>query len=296
MARPEGPLRLSHSQQKSLNGCNLSWWLQRRARMPGTTYWSTLAGSVFHERVETYLLTGSWPEESITDHLDRLIADHLEGTPFTAEDGIRVSKQLPPGLKKADYPAGFNREAAIPAIQLWIDRWLEWMGARKAEGWELWEWPIGKADYLKGVEVTVEYELGGHPVIGSIDCVLTNRNTGEIWLLDWKAGRSKPDDSSQLDGYRIGFEERFGLKPDLAAFYMARNAQEHLKASLPTFTREMLDYKFRTAGERAAQAEAGHFDPDLTECAYLCSVAQWCPLRNEDMRGVILLPDPTFHH
>jgi hypothetical protein len=276
-------MRLSHSQAKSLLGCNLSWWIQRRARMPGTTYWSTLAGSVFHERVETYLLTGSWPEESITDHLDRLIADHLEGTPFTAEDGIRVSGSLPPGIKKADHPNGFNREAAIPAIQLWIDRWLEWMEARKAEGWELWYAPDG----TPGVEVEVRYELGGHPVIGSIDCVLTNRNTGEIWLIDWKAGRSKPDDSSQLDGYRIGFEERFGLKPDLAAFYMARNAMEHLKASLPTFTKAMLDHKFKMAGERAADAEAGRFDPDVSQCAYLCPVAQWCPVKDPGMNWVL---------
>lgn len=283
MVRPDGPLRLSHSQQKSLNGCNLSWWIQRRARMPGTTYWSTLAGSVFHERVETFLLTGSWPEESITDHLDRLIADHLAGTPFTAEDGIRVSKAVPPGIKKADHPNGFNREAAIPAIQLWIDRWLEWMAARKAEGWELWYAPDG----TPGVEVEVRYELGGHPVIGSIDCVLTNRNTGEIFLVDWKAGRSKPDDSSQLDGYRIGFEERFGLKPDLAAFYMARNAMEHLKASLPTFTKAMLDHKFKMAGERAALAEQGRFDPDLSQCAYLCPVAQWCPVKDPGMNWVL---------
>jgi putative RecB family exonuclease len=276
-------MRLSHSQAKSLLGCDLSWWIQRRARMPGTTYWSTLAGSVFHERVETYLLTGSWPEESITDHLDRLIADHLKGTPFTAEDGIRISKAIPPGLKAADYPNGFDREAAIPAIQLWIDRWLEWMKARKAEGWELWYAPDG----TPGVEVEVRYELGDHPVIGSIDCVLTNRNTGEIWLVDWKAGRSKPDDSSQLDGYRIGFEERFGLKADLASFYMARNAQDHLKASMPTFTREMLDHKFRQAGERAAEAEAGRFDPDLSQCAYLCPVAQWCPVKDPAMDWVV---------
>lgn len=287
MTRPEGPLRLSHSQQKSLNGCNLSWWIARRARMPQTTYWSTLAGSVFHERVEHYLLSGGkeWPTETIEEHLDRLIADQLRDTPYDMESGIRVSKALPPGVKKERHPNGFNREAALDAIPLWIGRWLTWMAARLEEGWEVWY----ADDGTPGVEVEVQYELGGHPVIGSIDCVLTNRNTGEIWLIDWKAGRSKPDDSSQLDGYRIGFEERFGLKPDLAAFYMARAVKdpEHLKASMPTFTREMLDHKFREAGKRAADAEAGRFDPDVSLCAYLCPVAEWCPVRDRDMDWVV---------
>lgn len=277
-------MRLSHSQMKSLNGCNLSWWIQRRARMPGTTYWSTLAGSVFHERVEVFLLTGDWPTETIADHLQRLIDDHLRNSPYTEEDGMRISRQLPSGLKASDHPNGFDHEAVVAAIPIWINKWTKWMDERYAEGWELWESPDG----LPGVEVEVRYELGGHPVIGSIDCVLTNRNTGEIWLVDWKAGRSKPDDTSQLDGYRLGFEERFGLKPDLAGFYMARTGKEHLTASLPTFTREMLDHKFQQAGERAEQAEAGQFDPDLTQCQYLCSVASFCPVKGGPNAPIVL--------
>lgn len=285
------PMRLSHSQQKSLHGCSLSWWIQRRARMPGSTYWSTLAGSVFHERVEHYLLNGrTWPSESVEDHLDRLIADHLRNTPYDAETGIRISKQLPSGLKAQDHPHGFNREAVIAAIPVWIGKWLKWMEEREAEGWRVWKGPDGTL----GVEVEVHYTLGGHPVIGSIDCVLENFNSGAIWLVDWKAGRSKPDDTSQLDGYRIGFAETHGLSADKAGFYMARTGKEHLTADLPTFSRSMLDYKFREAGQRAVRAEHGDFEVDPTQCAYLCSVAAFCPVKAGPMSGFVSLPDPVY--
>lgn len=288
MARPDGPLRLSHSQVGSLS-CNLSWWISRRARMPQVSYWSTIAGSVMHERIEHFLLNDSWPEESVGDHVQRLVDAALEGTPYDESTGFRVSKQIPSGLKAADHPEGFNKAAVIAAIPIWADKWIAWMADRAEEGWTVWNGSTG-------VECEVNYELGGHPVIGSIDCVLVNESTGEIWLVDWKAGRSKPDDTSQLDGYRIGFEAEFGIRPTRAGFFMIRTGKEHLTANLPTFTKAMLDQKFAKAGERAAQAEAGHFDPDLSRCAYLCGVERWCPARHEEMRGVVLLPDPTFHH
>lgn len=261
--------------------------------MPGTTYWSTLAGSVFHERVEVFLLTGDWPAETIEDHLDRLVADHLKNSPYDQDD-IRVSKQLPSGLKAANHPNGFDHDAVVAAIPVWIHKWRTWMQARAEEGWHVMEWPdeeLGGATN-KGVEVEVRYELGGHPVIGSIDCVLENSNTGEIWLVDWKAGRSKPDDTSQLDGYRIGYEARFGIKPDRAGFYMARTGKEHLTAGLPTFTKAMLDLKFREAGVRAVRAEAGDFEIDRTQCAYLCGVAAFCPLQGNV--GAVDLPTPVL--
>lgn len=264
--------------------------------MPGNTWWSTLAGSVFHERVERYLLHGEWPTETIAEHMDRLVWDQIVGTPYLEED-IRVSKQLPPGLKAADHPHGFNKAAAVAAIPIWIHKWRVWMGERRAEGWVV----LGSGDDivfthssdLRGVELEVNYTLGGHPVIGSIDCVLINIHTGAIWLVDWKAGRSKPDDTSQLDGYRIGFEALTGTKPDLASFFMVRNGKEHLTASFPTFTQSMLDVKFREAGVRAKRAEAGDFELDYTECNYLCSVRAFCPVKGGTFSNLVALPTPT---
>lgn len=289
-------MRLSHSQQKSLHGCTLGWWINRRARMPGNTWWSTIAGSCFHQRVEHFLLEGDWPEESIADHMDRLVYDQLFNTPYLEED-IRVSKQLPPGLKAADHPHGFNKAAAVAAIPIWIHKWRKWMDERRAEGWVV----LGSGDDpvfthssdLRGVELEVNYTLGGHPVIGSIDCVLVNIHTEDIWLVDWKAGRSKPDDTSQLDGYRIGFEALTGIRPDLASFFMVRNGREHLTASLPTFTQSMLDVKFREAGVRAKRAEAGDFELDYTECNYLCSVRAFCPVKGGTFSNLVALPTPT---
>lgn len=288
-------MRLSHSQQKTLHGCTLSWFIQRRARMPGTTYWSTLAGSVFHERVEHFLLHGEWPTETILEHLDRLVFDHLFDTPYGPED-IRVSKQLPSGLKATDHPNGFDHDAVVAAIPVWINKWRKWMDERREEGWVVLGSPEDPKAYFgdyTGVELEVKYALGGHPVIGSIDCVLVNIHTGDIWLVDWKAGRSKPDDTSQLDGYRIGFEALTGITPKRASFFMVRTGKEHLTADLPTFSQSMLDYKYQDAGERALRAEAGDFVIDRTQCQYLCPVRAFCGLQGGNLAGMVTLPTPA---
>lgn len=585
--------------------------------MPQTTYWSTIAGLAFHERTEYYLLNDrQWPTESIADHVQRLVDKHLENSPFTEETGIRVSKALPSGLIKAEHPDGFNKSAVVAVLPLWQTKAVRWLTAQEALGWHVWTAPDG----TPGVEVEVRYELGGHPVIGSIDLVLENHDTGEIWLLDWKGlaldtpiatpdgwttmgdvrvgdyvlgadgkptrvkykskvkrlrsfrvsfddgssvvcdeehvwettnrsgtavrgvqeirdtlygsngqrqhkvrnaapldlpestydidpyvlgvwlgdgkhtggdfcgspadidemaenirdrgyvvtewkdrrpgtgvryindlreplrtlgvygnkhvpagylrgseaqrldllrgmmdtdgtwnkirrqaiftttdlglaesvrelavslgervttnthrstgfgitvdetfvswspsihnpfslsrkanlvtvrdtgknmrrmitsveevesvptqcigveaddslflagkemvpthncGRSKPDDTSQLDGYRLGFEATFGMKPDLAGFFMVRTGTEHLTASLPTFNKTMLDVKFRDAGVRAARAEVGDFELDLTKCEYMCSVRDSCPVKGGFLSELVELPMPT---
>ena len=260
--------------------------------MPQTTYWSTIAGSCFHERVDAKVTTGRFPAESIKDHVQRLVDDHLKNSPFDESDGIRVSKQLPSGLRATDHPNGFDKAAVIAAVPIWLNKWHRFMADQEADGWVVWAQPDG----TPGAEVEVRYELGGHPVVGSIDLVMLKRRAirdDQIALWDYKAGRSKPDDTSQLDGYRIGFEETYGLTPHQAGYWMARTGKEHLTATLPTFTRAMLDYKFAEAGERAAQAEVGEYHIDRTACAYLCSVKDSCPLVGGYLSELVALPTPT---
>jgi hypothetical protein len=282
-------MRLSHSQSKSL-GCSLSWYISRRARMPGTTYWSTIAGSVFHQRVEEFLLTGSFPDEPVAEHVQRLVDEHLWDTPFTEED-IRVSKQLPSGLKAAEHPNGFDKAAVVAVVPHWIGRWRKWLDDQYAAGWRLWEAPDPEhgGATVKGVEVEVTLNLAGHPVVGSIDCVLVH-DDGRVWLLDWKAGRSKPDDTSQLDLYRIGFTENYGIVPAVASFLMIRTMREHGRSEAATFTRADLEARFAEAGQRAADAEEGRFMVDYTKCEYLCSVRYACPLRNGAYAGMVEFP------
>lgn len=265
-------------------GCDLSWFLQRRAKLPGTTYFSTLAGSVAHERLEHRVIHGAYPEESIADHLDRLIAEHLDGTPFTEAD-IRTSR-LPAGLKVADHPNRFDRGAVVAIMPTWLGKWETWFKTQADNGWKPW---AGEGD--TGAEVGVRFELGGHPVIGSIDLVMHREDDDAYALWDYKFGASRPDSTAQLDGYRIGFKETYGLDASWAGFYFGRTGKED-GASYPSFTKRMLDEKFREAGERALAAEAGDFRLDMTKCQYLCGVEWACPVRHPDA-GVVELPFPV---
>lgn len=257
--------------------------------MPSTTYYSTLAGSVFHERVDVKVTTGEFPAESIADHLQRLIDDTLRNSPYDESD-IRASKALPSGLKVTDHPNGFDKAAVVAAVPLWLNRWHRFMADQAAQGWSVWTQPDG----TPGAEVEVKTVMGGHPVVGSIDLVMVDTVTGDLAAWDYKAGRSKPDDTSQLDLYRVAFEDTYGQKIALAGFWMARTGREHLTASFPTFTRSMLAVKFAEAGKRAAQAEAGEFHIDRTQCAYMCGVREFCEVRDGSMSMLVDLPVPTL--
>lgn len=261
--------------------------------MPGMTYWSTIAGSVFHERVEGILL--GTPMPSITDHVQAEVDKALWDSPYEEED-IRVSKALPSGLKATDHPYGFDKAAVVAAIPLWLGKWRKFMAEQEADGWVVYNSTgdrFGADDALQGIEFEVKYNLGGHPIIGSIDLVMRHQESGDVALWDYKAGRSKPEDTSQLDGYRIGFEEATGIIPARAGFWMARTGKEHLTANLPTFSKSMLDVKFRDAGERARAAEAGDFQIDRTQCQYLCGVKAFCPVQGGSLSHMVQLPTPT---
>jgi hypothetical protein len=275
-------LRLSHSQQNALHGCSLSWYIERRLKLPALTYWSTLAGSVAHERIEHKILTGQWPDETIQEHLDRLVADHLRGTPWGIED-IRTSKALPPGLKAASWPNGFRYDSVLAAIPMWLTTWEAWYAAKQSEGWRPWITPDGEP----GAEVHVEQILGDHPTVGSIDLVLQHEVTGEIALWDYKFGRSKPDNTMQLDTYRYGFERTYGLEATYAGFYFGRTGKEQV-AERPTFGRGYLNDVYRAAGIKAEQAEAGEFHIDRSRCQYLCGVKEFCPIVGGDMAELVL--------
>jgi hypothetical protein len=283
-------LRLSHSQQQSLHGCTLSWWLQRRALLPGLTYWSTLAGSVAHERIEVKIRTGHWPDESIQEHLDRLVAEELHGSPYTIED-IRTSKALPPGLKAAAWPNGFRYDSVLAAIPMWLKTWELWYAAKQSEGWRPWIYPDDGTSSLligmPGAEVHIEQVLGDHPTVGSIDLVLENEYTGEIAIWDYKFGRSKPDNTMQLDAYRLGFAKTYGLEATYAGFYFGRTGKEKV-AEWPTFGEGYLHDVYRAAGVKADRAERGDFDIDLTRCQYLCPVRDYCPIMQGDMMELAL--------
>lgn len=282
-------LRLSHSQQNALHGCSLSWWINRRAKMPGNTYWSTLAGSVAHERLDEKVSTGEWPKESIQEHLDRLVADQLRNTPYDFDD-IRASKALPPGLKEKDWPDGFRYDSVLAAIPMWLRTWELWYAAKRAEGWRPWVYPDDGTSSLligmPGAEVEVKQVLGDHPTVGSIDLVLEHEGTGEIMLVDYKFGRSRPDNTLQLDGYRVGFKETYGLEATYTGFYFGRNGREEIHEH-PTFGVGYLHDRYRQAGVLAAEAEKGNFKIDRTRCAYLCNVSQFCPIVGGDMADAV---------
>lgn len=280
-------LRLSHSQQNALHGCSLSWYINRRLKMPGNTYWSTLAGSVAHERIEQKVLTGDYPPESIQEHLDRLVAEQLHNTPYDFED-IRTSKALPPGLKAKDWPDGFRYDSVLAAIPLWLTRWEGWFRGKRIDGWRPWQWPDPEhgGAVIPGAEVHVEQVLGDHPTVGSIDLVLYNTNTGEIALWDYKFGRSRPDNTMQLDAYRTGFKATYGLEAAQAGFYFGRNGKEEVH-QYPTYGIGYLHDRYRQAGVLAEQAELGNFQIDRSRCAYLCSVSRFCPVVGGDMAGAV---------
>lgn len=263
--------RLSHSQVNTLTNCSVQHMLEKRFKKPGRPHWSTIGGSAFHKIAEVELLTengrnaGEVPE--VEDALSSAITDALFESPYTEPD-IRVSHTLPKGWSKTKYPNGADKSFLLDAIPVWLQMWRLW---RKSIPFSLWFTPDGEP----ALEVELKGTIGGHPVVAYVDAIFVNNLTGELLLVDWKAGARHIEGSQQLGTYKVLLEQQgWGVTVNQGVFYYAREGQASDVHNLSAWSQERLDIIYRNAGRIIEQ---GLYTPNFDSCAYMCSVKDWCP-------------------
>lgn len=265
---PNEKWRLSHSQVSTLSTCGHQHYLEKRVKVRGRPHWSTIGGSAFHKMAEMELLTAHGLEGAfvpeVEDALQQAIDETLLDSPYS-ESEIRTSKTLPKGWSKTNYPNGADRSFLTDAIPVWLQQWRSWMNSIP---YHLWFDEDGEP----GTEVELRGELGGHPVVAYIDGVLEHNETGDLLLVDWKAGARHIAGTQQLGTYRVLFEGQVNLPAKRGAFYYAREGQSAIH-DLQHWTKERLDVIYANAG---AVIEQGLYLPNFDSCEYMCSVSDYC--------------------
>jgi hypothetical protein len=270
-------LRLSHSQVSTLNTCGVQHQIEKGFKKPGRPHMSTLGGSAFHLMAEHEMLVENGVEGSfvpeVEDALESAISQALVDSPYTRQE-IRVSKKLPKGYSKADYPNGADEKFMLDAIPRWLQTWRLW---RKSIPYSIWMIPDTGDSSLQALmpalEVELNFELGGYRVKAFVDAIFQNNLTGDLFPVDWKAGARHISGNQQLGTYKVGIEETFHLPVDSGAFYYAREGQAEMH-DLRHWTKERLDVIYRHSG---AVIENGLYVPNFESCEYMCSVKDWCP-------------------
>lgn len=252
----EAPVYVSFSQITSWLKCGESYRLEKVLKVPSKPAWYFAGGSAVHTATEWY----------DTDQAEGRDAKQLWWDAFTAEideirkrTGVECDQWRASGRKTQAYPGKQDmtwwNDHGPAMVQGWID-------FRNSTKWQLLE-----------VEVEVNGTLGGTPVKAYIDRVFATPE-GELAVVDLKTGAREPESTFQLGWYADQYEQIFGQRPSIGAYWMARTNSMTEPESLHLWTRPRLDYwvnKFDTARKHNI------YIPHVGSHCRSCGVADYCP-------------------
>lgn len=229
---------LSHSAVDSLLSCGERFRLERILRAPQVPALYFIGGSVVHEATEildrTILESGElWDIDRIEGCCSALfrkeIVDAQEIEPDTSKWGMGGRANA-----KED-ETWWRREAPVM-----VSRWQDWMYGG-SHSLEIWELPNGEP----AIEVQIMTTFGDVPVKMAIDRVMQDVSTGELIVVDIKAGSREPQ-GYQLPLYGEAVYRAFGVPVTWGAYWMARKGTLTLPKDLRPMIRD-LDNRFAKA-------------------------------------------------
>ncbi len=260
------PAHLSHSQVDTLSGCGQKYYLERILRAPQTPAWFFIGGHVVHEVTEildrSVLEYGElWDEANIQQVCSETFLTEINAATKEEPD---TSKWRAGGKANAKEGEDWWRTNAPKMVQ----RWQDWHYA-STNTLELWQLPNGQP----AVEVELpNVTFGDVPVKLAIDRIMQDTNTGELLVVDIKAGSREPVGSNQLALYGEAVRRTFGIPIKYGAYWMARKGEltmpKDLSGVIPT-----LDDRFAKARQMIDQ---GLFLANPGMFCGSCSVKSYC--------------------
>lgn len=193
------PGHISYSSLSQWAECGEKWRLSHGYHAQHHTWYATIAGSVIHQLTEQYDLHLHNPDEypALPDKLasfKNIFATQValvesEGTDIKPSGRVCKNVCESGGPNKKDYDWWMHYGP------IFLDRWKTWRSNHP-------EYITATIDGEPGIEYPVETLLNDDTkIVGYIDRIFTNTNTGETFILDIKTGRL-PADSMQLHTYR----------------------------------------------------------------------------------------------
>lgn len=266
---------LSHSAVDSLLQCGERFRLERILRAPQVPAWYFGGGSVVHEVTEAMdraaWVTGElWSTEQIEGFCKNAFDDWIEESKLIEPD---TSKWGMGGRANAKEGEDWWRHQA----PLMVSRWQDWHYS-PTNTLEMWTLPNGEP----AIEVEIVTTFGDVPVKMAIDRIMVDVSTGELIVVDIKAGSREPQ-GYQLPLYGAAVRRTFGVDVQYGAYWMARKGT----LTMPKDLRKMiadLDNRFAKAREMVDReiflAVPGMF------CGS-CGVREYCTAQGGD-------PAPLF--
>lgn len=261
---------ISYSALSTYTDCGHKYYLTRVKNLPETPAWYLVGGSAVHEASELFDkefpstftdedVARFNPTQTFSETWARALERQIESTGVGVEGfraGGRVSKA---------WPEKENSDWWMYHGPLMVKNWIDW---RKGSGWSIWEPQEG----LFAVELGLDYSVSDETYVKMfIDRVMVTPS-GEIVVMDLKTGARTPSSDLQLAVYAAGLEDKFGIRPQYGAYWMARDGVTSQLSDLDYLSKEKIESVVLTF-DRARKA--GIFIPNLSNCSY-CSIAQHC--------------------
>lgn len=226
------PSRLSYSAISTYAECGEKFRLERLHKIPTGTWWATIAGKAVHylsecyDTIEVFKRPFECEVQGGTVHSIESIATFRQAFDyFFTKEGFEGQEIKASGRKSLnDYafsggPNGRDREWWYRFGPTYVEAYRTWRDERVTNGpWELLE-----------VEVKFEIMAGGFIVIGAIDRVFFDTESGCIVIVDIKTGVNEPTDALQTLTYREGLSRTMGITAEWAYYVFFRWAEPEVE-------------------------------------------------------------------
>lgn len=127
-------------------------------------------------------------------------------------------------------------------------------------------------------EVRIEADFGGINVLGIVDLIMVNPETGALLVRDIKTGTKLPVGTRQLVTYRWMINKKYGVDPQYGDYWMAKNGVPTPRSYLGNFTEAQVSAWYQMMDYAEKQ---GIYIPNPGDHCRICDVARFCP----DMGG-----------
>lgn len=210
---------LSYSSMGKHGACPKRFYLEKLTPIKQKPSWASIGGRVAHSLTEMWDMLGNpfWSHQD-WDGAARLL---LETEVASAEEQYELPSRewRITGRASSAWPDKENREWWIHHLPIFGDAYAAWRAENT--NFEIWEF-----DGKPAVEVELKAQLRGAehcpPILGYVDRVFLDTNTGSLIVLDLKFGSRPVEDLSQLALYAAMIEHIHGHRPDFGAIYNGR--------------------------------------------------------------------------
>lgn len=257
----------SVSQLNSYSRCGLSYFLSRVAEgvSESPAAWS-FQGVAVHKAIESFELsnrTASLGElfDIFTVEWNRLIESAKDREP-------NLDAWLTGGRKKTENDIRDRYSIGKSQIETYVNYC-------QTDPLEVWTLPdTGKP----AIEVPFDIDVGGIRVVGYIDQIKQDPNTGDLLVRDIKTGSKKPHGYKQLVVYRYAIESLYSTPVLWGDYWMAKDGRPCDPIYLGGHARERIQAWFQMMD--FAERNGIYLSNEGDHCR-TCSVAPYCP----DMGG-----------